>query len=161
MIKKDGKKGLSPVIATVLLVSIALILALIIFLWAKSVVSEKIEKFNEPIENSCEKVKFRAELIRGSDKGEVHIENIGNVALYGVEIRGKSSGTISSLSFTKANSCGSTITVGETCDVGDFDLGEFKVDDKVIVVPVILGETNSNKKAFICDTNYGVETTVK
>ena len=157
MIKKVGKKGISPVIATVLLISIALILALIIFLWAKSVVSEKIEKFEEPIENACEKVKFRAEII----DGEMHIENIGNVALYGVEVREKSSGTIKeSLSFTKIGSCGSTITVGQTCDFEDDKLRSLK-DIKVIIVPVILGETNSNKKAFICDTNYGVETTVK
>jgi len=56
-----GKKGVSPIIATVLLISIALVLALIIFLWARSFTSEQLQKFDEPVENACENVHFEAE----------------------------------------------------------------------------------------------------
>ena len=44
---KRGKKGLSPIIATVLLIVITLIIAMIIFLWAKNFIGEKTKKFND------------------------------------------------------------------------------------------------------------------
>ena len=51
------KKGLSPVIATTLLILMAVIIALIIFLWVKAFVGEKIQKDvgsgPEAIENFC------------------------------------------------------------------------------------------------------------
>ena len=77
-----GKKGLSPVIATVLLVSIALVLAVIIFLWARSFVAEQIEKGGRVVEMACEDVKFLAEAY----SGQLMIENVGSVPLFGVEI---------------------------------------------------------------------------
>src|SRR3989338_2982621 len=85
-----NRSGLSPVIATVLLISITLILAAIIFIWARSVVKEKTEKFGEPIENFCQEVNFEAE----ADSSSVFIINRGNVGLYGVDVRKRSSGGI-------------------------------------------------------------------
>ena len=48
---KEGikKRGLSPVIASVLLILLVLVLASIIFLWARGFIGEQIEKFGEPI----------------------------------------------------------------------------------------------------------------
>ena len=42
--KAIEKRGLSPVIATVLLVGIALVLASIVFLWAKNFIGEAVTK---------------------------------------------------------------------------------------------------------------------
>src|SRR3989344_5306278 len=99
MLKRDGKmrdrKGLSPVIATVLLIAIALIIALIIFLWARSFIGEKTQKFGSPIEDSCLKVEFVAEAISdGSGSADVSIENRGSVAMYGFEVRSNEGGEL-------------------------------------------------------------------
>ena len=75
---KRGKKGLSPIIATVLLIVITLIIAMIIFLWAKNFIGEKTKKFNEPVENACERVSFDAEAF---ESGDIDIINRGNVPL--------------------------------------------------------------------------------
>ena len=45
-----GKRGLSPVIASVLLIALVLVLASIIFMWARGFISEQIEKFGNPVE---------------------------------------------------------------------------------------------------------------
>tara|TARA_Y100000310_G_C20698107_1_gene827174 strand:+ start:3174 stop:3638 length:465 start_codon:yes stop_codon:yes gene_type:complete len=149
--RRLGKRGLSPVIATILLVSIALILAIIIFLWARQVVSEKIEKFEEPIENACDDTRFDAE----ASGGKVHIVNRGSVALYGVEIREKGVGKVETVKpFLEEGK--TTISQGETESV-DLPSG---VENEIIVVPVILGETSSFKKAYVCDVDYGIETVV-
>ena len=54
------RRGLSPIIATVLLISLVLVLASIIFLWARAFLPEQIQKFESPIEDACKNVVFDA-----------------------------------------------------------------------------------------------------
>jgi flagellin-like protein len=137
------KRGLSPIIATVLLISMALLLAVIIFIWARSFIGEKAQKFGEPVEFSCEDVNFDAEIYGGS----VHIVNRGNVPIYGVELKQKGAGSVKGVELFE----GSTIGNGETGTVGEgIGGGEF------VVVPVVLGEAASGTKAFKCDDKFGL-----
>lgn len=154
--KLNGKRGLSPIIATVLLIALALVLALIIFLWARGFITEKVQKFGEPVENSCAKVSFEAEAFESTVKPGstvVGIVNRGNIALYGAEIRKKDAGSVTVETFDKA-----TILAGETKELGVDRVGR---GDKLIIVPVVLGETTTYKKAYICDVKYGKEITVQ
>ena len=150
------KRGVSPVIATVLLVVIALILAIIIFFWARSFVAEKIEKDGRDIDQSCAEVSFRAEVVLS--EGNLAIENTGSVPLYGAEIRKKQFiGEIK-----KVATFDSTVRAGETGYIElDDIIEELEVGNELIVVPVLLGETEQYKKAHVCDKEYGVETIVK
>jgi len=141
-----NKRGLSPVIATVLLISIALILAVIIFLWARSFVSEKVQKFSAPIENACPDISFEAEADVAQSK--INVVNRGTVALYGIEVRKVSAGTVEgALSFPD-----STIADGETSSVTVANINE---GDELLIVPIILGEAKGSKKAYTCDEKYG------
>ncbi len=151
------KRGLSPVIATVLLISIALVLAIIIFIWAKTFVSERVEKFGEPIENSCDKVVFEVEAIEGDG---IYILNKGNVALYGIEIRKKRLGSLRVEGVAVPEDLSSIISgSGETVNVPIPE--EITSQNELLIVPMILGETNSFKRAYTCDQRYGVETIVQ
>ena len=148
----NNRRGLSPVIATVLLIAIAIILAIIIFLWARSFVSERIEKFGEPIENSCDDVYFSAEAdIDGGDLA-VDILNSGNVPIYGVEVHKKSIGgskRITSVNF-------GTVGSGKTGS-GSGNIESSEDLTEVILLPVLVGETNEYQKQYICSEEYGVE----
>ncbi len=86
------RRGVSPVIATVLLVLIAIIIAGIVYVWAKNFVGEKTLKFNQAIELSCPDIKFQAEAF--ASQNEVNIVNQGNVPLYGMEISKKGLGSV-------------------------------------------------------------------
>jgi flagellin-like protein len=143
-----NKRGLSPIIATVLLISIALVLALIIFLWARNFVSEKVQKFAEPVENSCDKIAFEAEAYAGN----INIVNRGNVALYAVEVRVKGAGSIGVMQFSE-----STIAEGESAKVPIVNA----LDDgaELVIIPLILGEAKGYKKAYTCDEKYGLPVT--
>jgi flagellin-like protein len=146
------KRGLSPVIATILLIAIALIIAIIIFLWARTFIGEQTEKFDEPISNSCERVDFLAEAFLSD--GDIDIENKGNVPLYGVEVRKKDSGSI-----LDAKRLEKSIGVGETGDVViPAGIGG---GDEIVVVPILLGEAGEFKKAYTCGESYGKEITVQ
>jgi len=150
--RKEDRKGVSPVIATVLLVGIALVLAVIVFLWASSFIGESIEKEGRAIELACENVKFEPEAISTS---KIDIVNRGNVPIYGIEIRGASAGG-EVLQFEKLEH---TITSGETDTIDVASLG-LSSGTNLLIVPVLLGETADYKKEHVCDTDYGETTTV-
>ena len=158
MIKRE-KRGLAPVIATVLLISLALVLVLIIFIWAKSWIGEKIEKNlgagPEVIENFCGDIDFAAELDSGA--GRIDVNNLGNVPLYGLDIRKRDSGSEESFGIAVF---GSGLAAGASGSA-DISLSSgVNVGDELIALPVILGETEEYRKPYTCAEEFGELITV-
>ena len=149
-----SKRGLSPVIATVLLVALALVLATIIFLWARTFISELVEKDESRIENSCERVSFVAEAFFSD--GDIDITNTGNVPLFGARVLEKKVIGGSVISTDKFEEI---IAAGETTSLKLND--DFAVGDTMVLVPILLGETKTELKAHVCDDSFGVEVTVQ
>ncbi len=144
LIYKMNERGISPVIATVLLVSMAVVLALIVLFWARGFISEEIQKRGEPIQNSCEEIDFVAEI---SDFN-LKVINKGNVAIYGIEVKKKDFGSISNL-----DNQDKQIPPGETSE--EISITGLSSGDNVIVVPKILGEKDDKKISFTCDIEFG------
>ena len=151
--RRMRKRGLSPIIATVMLISLAMVLALIILIWAKNFIGEKTQKFGEPIENACDDISFVAE----AEVSSLKVNNIGNVPLYGLEIRKKNTGSgfIESIGYNPFP--GNNLPVG-----GDYiiTLTNVAAGDTITVVPIILGETDSYKKPYTCD-EFGADIIVQ
>jgi flagellin-like protein len=145
-----NRRGVSPVIATVLLVLIAIILAGIILVWAQSFVKEKAQKSGEPIENSCARIVFEAEAFASEQK--IYLVNRGDVPIYGVEIRKKGLG--SEIKVGLFDESTNTIANGES---GQIDLAasgaSITEGDDLIIVPIVLGESSGGTKAYTCDIN--------
>ena len=145
------KRGLSPVIATLLLVGLALALAIIIFLWARSFVVERLQKDNQNIENRCEDVSFTAEIIDDAGGKVAVITNDGNVPMYGIEIKKKQTlGDISSLKTIEQS-----VLKGETQNIPiDSNIADqLESGSRLIISPVLLGELSSGeKRSFVCDS---------
>ncbi len=152
-----NKKALSPVIATVLLISIALVLAVIIFIWASSFITEVVQKNEEPVENSCDDIRFRAEA--DSNQKTIFIVNEGNIPLYGLEVNIKTRGGISS-GIKEYDKTGRTILSGSG-ENAEIDLKEdIDSGDELVLVPIILGEGKNSKVMHVCDSKFGIEATV-
>jgi len=83
MIKKS-RRGISPVIATVLLIAIVLILGTIIFLWARGWIIEKQTKFGSSIDLVCEDVELDASVDTSTDM--LSVDNTGGVSVYALEV---------------------------------------------------------------------------
>ncbi len=152
------KRGLSPVVASVLLIGVALVLATIIFLWARNVVKEKETKFGEPVEKSCENIDFSAEVRLSGADVTVSINNKGNVAIYGIEIRREIGGSVEKIGRGTSDD-GITVGGSGSMDV-ELDEVELEKNEKVIVVPIILGETEQYKKPYTCSEEFGYITNV-
>ncbi len=151
-----SERGLSPVIATLLLITIALLLGAIIFLWAKAFIGEKSEKFNEPVENACLSVNFDAEAYNGIGTGTIAIVNKGNVPLYGIQIQKVKDGAIENLESARCKEklgAGKEITInnGESC----FITSNIEKGQEIFIIPVILGEKGNVREPYTCDRKYG------
>ncbi len=139
MVIMKNKKGISPIIATVLLIVIAIALFVIVFLWIRSFQGEQLEKFNAPIENSCPNIQLQLTII-GTD---LQIENIGNVPVYKIQLFSVEQG-----SSTKINEEEINLKAGETTSI---NLGTSCIDS-IKIIPVLLGTTKSGaQKEYICE----------
>jgi len=147
-----NKRGISPIIATMLLVLIAIIIAAIIFVWAKSFLNEKTLKFDQAIELSCDDVNFQAEAFVTASESKVDIVNVGNIPIYGIEISKSGLGSI-----TKVGTFPKTISNGET---GSVDITDSPVasGDTITITPILIGTQGEAKKAYPCEGSKSAQT---
>jgi len=133
-----NKKGVSPVIATVLLVAIVVILAVIIFLWARGFTEEIVQKSGKPPYQVCDEIQFEANVYNG----QLQIINTGDIPLYNLEIKIKGGGS------ETVQKWESNIGIGKSENIPLDRSG-----DQVEVFPVFLGTTGNTRKAHTCTDN--------
>jgi len=131
------KRGLSPVVATVLLIALAIILAMIIFLWARGWISEQIEKKGTPIDMVCESVKIKFDYQRTINGLSIIIVNLGSIPIHAIEIRQEDGGS-SKLSVHEIN----------VPPFGTSDAKEIAIESgatKMIIYPQLMGNVRGKK----------------
>lgn len=149
--KRREKEGLSPVIATVLLISIVVATGLIIFIWARGFVKEEGTKFGTNIKLVCEQVKFEASY----SSPTLQIINSGNVPIYRIKLKMFSSGSYNTKEISETEGWSQFgLRQGETFS-GDVSINSGTT--KILLVPVLLGNSGSGQKTYICEDKYGYE----
>ena len=142
-------RGLSPVIATVLLITMVIVIGLIVFFWFKGMTEEAITKFDGTnIELVCDDVYFSASY----SSGQLYLSNDGDVPIYGMKIKileDKSHRTIDLEDFEGLNQ-GGTFS-------GDID-SEVGGAEEIILIPVLIGSSEQGERTFVCNENqHGYE----
>jgi flagellin-like protein len=142
------KRGLSPVIATMLLVAIVVVLGLIIFLWFKGISEEAITKFDGTnVKLVCEDVQFDASY----NNNQVFILNLGNVPIYKMKVMKISDGSHT------------TEVIGNGWpEFGLMQGGAFQglvsgSSNKIVLIPVLLGHSDRGDIPYTCDERHGYE----
>ncbi len=134
MMKNSTKRGISPIVATILLIAIALVAFIFILAWTRGFVKESIAKFNEPIENSCARATFTAEI---SDSNRmIYINNQGNIPIYGFNVELSSAGKTSTQFVRPADG---NVYAGASDSIEINTAG-----NSVSVTPVLLGTGQSS-----------------
>jgi len=143
MKKRVDVRGLSPVIASVLLILMVLVLAVLIFLWARGFVSEQVEKFGKPIEQICSSVDFEVQKFGSS----LEVVNRGNVDITHLDIKMFSGGDSEVEKFNFKVDGGASVRE----DVTLLMRGNV-IPDKVIVYPALIGNVKggSSNRVFTC-----------
>ncbi len=153
--KARKKRGLSPVVATTLLIAMTLALGVIVYLWASNIKGEVISKNGNPVESSCENVFFEAEAY----PDRIDIVNRGTIPLYGLEVSKKR--LIGELTEIGRFEGGVSIDSGESGSIELQNINEnIEINDLLIVYPILLGETENAKEPYACKET-GQEVIVK
>ena len=147
----SNKKAISPMIATVILIAMVLVIALMVFLWFRSMSKEAITKFNgENIELACDKIDFDASY--SSDTQKLDVVNNGNVPLYGLKVNVYSDSGNTPYNFNKDTNSAELkdgINQGGTFST---TLSDVSGATKIIIYPVLLGNSNDGTATFTCPT---------
>ncbi len=135
---RKNKRGVSPIVSTVLLIMLVIILAIIILLWSRGFIKEKVLKFDKPIENVCSEVSIRTFV---NDDLSYGFTNIGNVPIYAIDVKVSAGGKsdiypIGQSGGGKVDPGLSTILEGGP----DIDGG---TTEEIKVIPVLLGKTKA------------------
>ena len=144
---KKNKNGLSPIIATVLLIAIVVMIAVIAFVWFSSIREDVITKFGGTnVKVVCTEVSFDAEYSGGT----LSVANNGNVPIFKLSVKINRDGsheTISLDDFSGLNQGGTYTT----------SLPEAVGAKSIILIPILLGDSEDGQKAYMCDEEDGAE----
>ena len=142
-----NKLGVSPIVATVLLISMVVVLALIVILWFMSMTEEAITKFDgQNVEIVCQDIKFEASY----SPGRLLMENTGSVPIFKAKVKKESSGDFvtEEISTTSPNNWPTKgLNPGKAVVLG-YDAGSASV---ITIIPVLVGESESGMNSYICD----------
>src|SRR3989344_5212754 len=146
------KRSVSPVIATILLIALVVIIALIVFQWMKGFTKEAVTKFDGTnIELVCNDVQFDASYSAGT----LTISNSGNVPIYNFDVKTEYPGGHDTINL-KENS-----DFGERLSQGGVFSDSFSIPDsttKIILIPILLGvNKDGEQKTQACDERQGKE----
>tara|TARA_B100001971_G_C18157969_1_gene519685 strand:+ start:284 stop:766 length:483 start_codon:yes stop_codon:yes gene_type:complete len=142
-----GKGGVSPIIASVLLILLIIVLASMVFLWARGFISEQIEKFDKPIDQVCEGVEFDVELFGSGGNQRLEVVNRKDVDIYNLQIK-KVLGGNSEVSTFKVKIDARSSASGSF----NFNLKGGQTAEEVIITPTLIGTEvgKDSKRVFTC-----------
>jgi flagellin-like protein len=151
--KAKKNKGLSPVIATVLLITIVIVIALIVFLWVRGMTEEAITKFDDKVNIKlvCEDVSFEASYTAGTG---LYITNPGSVPIFDMDIKVVGEGNHETISLLGNGYGWPTTGLNQG---GVFSNETIAFDGtEIVLIPVLIGESESGRKTYVCDeAQYG------
>ena len=156
--KKIRKSGLSPVVTTVLLITLTIAITVILFFWFRGMVIDTITKFDKNIELSCENVNFEA----GYSAGTLSIVNNGDVPIFNANIKTGSGGNYQTREITEFSGGASWPSTGLP-QGGTFsgDIGsEIGSTGEITIIPILLGKSSKGKRTFVCEGQYGKQLAV-
>jgi flagellin-like protein len=140
------RRGLAPVVASVLLIMLVLVAASLIFLWARGFIGEQVEKFGTPIGELCEAVDFEVQLI-GEDTLEV--VNRGDIDIFKLNVKKIKDGDSETGKFEYSIDARKSESKPITVRMSNSDR-----PDKIELFPVLVGNVKgaSTNKAVPCES---------
>ena len=152
----ENKKAVSPVIATILLIAIVVVIAVIIFLWFRSINQETITKFGGTnIELICGDAAFDADYFEGS----LYISNTGNVPIFSFKVKSFWQGGHKTSEITEIVEEGTWPEVGLNQGGTFFTTINFNpTPERLVLIPILRGNSDAGEKNYECgELQYGYE----
>lgn len=150
------KRGLSPVVASMLLILLAIVLAILIFLWSRGFFFEQVEKFGKPVDLLCASVSFKIDRVNATGNtgyDTLEVLNTGDINIYGFEIKKHYEGNSEVMIVDLAVPAGK-VRVGEAYMRME---GSSIVPDRVEVFPILSGTVRgqASRVQVSCSSSLG------
>ena len=150
---RKNNRGVSPVIATVLLVAMVVVIGLIIFLWFRGITEEAVTKFGgRNIELVCEEVEFLSDY---SAAGILSVSNMGNVPIFGMKARISKQGGHETLNIGDLSVGWPEIGLRQMGTFSGNLMEEFAGAEQVLLIPVLMGTSAQGEQTHVCEDKYG------
>lgn len=150
------KKGLSPMISTVILVIIVIILAIIILLWSRGFIKEAVIKEiagnQKRAEDFCREIKARGIVNQDNSFG---FENTGSVPIFAYRVKLEKSGKSEIIKIDNKN--GGAVNPGYSVIVNNPKIGKYSDYESVKIIPILLGKVNGNTQEYECPESNSIE----
>ncbi len=152
------KKGVSPVVATVLLISIVIIIALIVFLWLRGMTEETITKFGgKNVKLVCGDVMFEASY----SNNMLYIKNTGNVPIFQMNMKINKGASFSTTKFSVEGDFWPKLGLNQggtfSVDIG----AQVNAGEEITIIPVLAGNTKDGEKTYACEEMYGQKISIE
>ena len=151
-----NKKGVSPVIATVLLIAMVIVMGVIIFLWFRGFNESAITKGGTNVELVCNDVIFSADYDSYSDR--LSIINDGTVSIFNMNIKILKLGSHETENLVDYGWPETGLNQGETTSNIIVPLDE-EVEE-IILIPVLAGKSDKGNRAFVCKEQNGIKISI-
>jgi flagellin-like protein len=159
---KNNKKGVSPVVSTVLLIMIVIILAIIILIWSLGLIKEAITKevggVTKSIDQYCVDVQNEIQPNVNPDGNSFGFTNTGSVPIYSfnLKLNLKDSGKSSTIEITPEKGAvnpGYNVMI----NTADYGLESYDSYEKITIIPVLLGSKSKSggTEPYTCADRYG------
>lgn len=149
------KKGVSPVISGVLLISLVITMAVAIMIWSTGI-TEKITGGSITLQGknialTCSDIVFEFSYT----EGKLYLINPGNIPIYGMKLRIYSDGSFETQDIKDLTPNWPEDGLKEGKAFSDSITFDANVN-KVVLIPVLMGSTNNGeKREYICEnTSY-------
>ena len=144
MVNMVKKRGVSPIISTVLLVMVVIVMAIIILLWARGFASETILKNvagqEKTVDKFCADVRLEAFV---DNDGTFGFSNVGNIPLFSYNVKIVEAGSSEIHERNEIVNPGASVRIE--------DLGNYNNFEEVKIIPVLLGtKKTGGSSQFTC-----------
>lgn len=156
MKKGFHKKGLSPIISTVILIIIVIVLAIIILLWSRGFIKEAVIKEiagnQKRAEDFCRDIKARSIINQDDSFG---FENTGNVPIFAYRVKLERLGKSEIIKINNEN--GGAVNPGYSVIVNNIKIDRYSEYESVKIMPILLGKVNGNIQEYECPESNSIE----
>ena len=153
-----NKKGLSPIVATSILIVIVIILAIIILLWARGFIKEAVIKeiagSSKRAEEFCREIGMRGFVNEDDTFG---FENTGTIPIFAYRINSELKESGSSKITRVGNDQGGSVNPGDTVIISHSSVKPYSSYESVKIIPVLLGKVKGSTQSYDCPEINGID----
>jgi flagellin-like protein len=152
---KREKKAVSPIIATIILISIVIILAVIIFIATRSFVKEAVLKNiageQKTVEKSCQELGLQSII---NEDGSFGFSNTGNIPIYKINLKLTNAGSSEIIEIDPEKDSDKISGSFRPGSEAIIIYNNIKTNDyeNIKIIPVLLGKTKKSSKTqeYVC-----------